>query len=455
MFFSRFLVFLIKAIIFLSCTMIIASKSRAQTLEEALISAYKTNPTILSQRASLRATDEQIPQAKAGWRPSVTLSSSLSLNHVAGNQTGSTDTKPRSWTLSISQPIYRGGRTINGISQARDSILAARAGLDQTEQSVLQSAVRAYMDVLRDEAVVELSLANEARLRRQSEATKDRFEVGEVTKTDVAQADARLSSVVSSRVAAEGTLGVSRAIFRRVTGLDAGNLSRVPSLDGFPSSIQEAIEIGLKNNPSIVQAQNIANSAKTAIEVAKGTLRPNVSLSASYTSSYNSSALNYISDTAQVTAQISMPLYQAGSVSSQVRQAKQLASQRKMQLELQRQSVIESVTSAWSGLKSATDRIRSTIDQVEAAEIALDGVIQESNVGARTTLDVLDAEQELLDAQVALVRAERDEFVAGFDLLLSIGMLSPKDLGLPIKFYDPDDNLNRVRNIIYGHSISD
>lgn len=452
MFFSKFLFFYIKIIFILSCAMVIALKSQAQTLEESLVSAYQTNPTILIQRAALRATDEQIPQAKAGWRPSVTLSSSLSVNHVAGNQTGSSDTKPRSWTVSISQPIYRGGRTVNGILQAKDSILAARAGLDQTEQSVLQSVVRAYMDVLRDEAVVELSLANESRLRRQSEATKDRFEVGEVTKTDVAQADARLSSVVSSRVAAEGTLGVSRATFKRVTGLDANNLSRAPSLDGLPNTINEAIEIGLVNNPSIAQAQSVANSAKTAIEIAKGTLRPSISLSASYTSAYNSSVLNYISDTAQVSAQISVPLYQAGSVSSQVRQAKQLASQRKIQVELQRQSVIESVTSAWSGLISATDRIRSTIDQVEAAEIALDGVIQESNVGARTTLDVLDAEQELLDAQVALVRAERDEFVAGFDLLLAIGMLSPENIGLPIKFYDPEDNLSRVRNILYGHS---
>ena len=427
-------------IIFLSLSLVFYSNVKSQTLEEALVAAYKNNPILKSQRASLRATDEQIPQAMSGFRPSLTLSTSASLNHVQGKSTGSTDTKPRSMSLSLSQPIYRGGRTTNTLRQAEANIIAARAGINQSEQNVLQSVIRIYMDVLRDKAVVQLNQSNEERLQKQAQATRDRFDVGEVTKTDVAQAEARLSRVVSERVASEGLLGVSKATFIRITGIEANSLSRVPPISFLPESKADAIELALEKNPAIIQSLSIQKAALASIEIAKSSMRPTITINGSITSSYDSSAFNYLSETAQVTTSLSFPIYQGGVLSSQVRQAKQVASQRTIELEQQKQIVIEGVTSAWTALQSASDRIRSNIIQLEAAEIALEGVIQEAEVGARTTLDVLDAEQELLDAQVSLVRAERDEFVAAFDLRVAIGTLSAEELGLPTTLYDPNKN---------------
>ncbi len=445
--------FYIFIFLFFSISFVIAKQSNGQTLEEALVAAYKNNPILKSQRASLSASDEQIPQALSGFRPTITLSSSASINHVQGKSTGSTDTLPRSLSLSISQPVYRGGRTSNSIKQARANILATRASINQSEQSILQSVIRVYMDVLRDTAVVQLSLSNEERLKKQAQATRDRFEVGEVTRTDVAQAEARLSRVVTERVSAEGVLGVSKAVFFKITGIEAVSLSRVPPIGFIPATLNDAISIALEKNPSIIQAKSIENSAISSVEIAKSSMRPTVTINGSLTSSYDSSALNYTSETAQVTTSLSFPIYQGGILSSQVRQAKQIVNQRKLELDERKQSVIEGVTSAWTALESSSERIRSNIDQVEAAEIALDGVIQEAEVGARTTLDVLDAEQELLDAQVSLVRSERDEFVAAFDLRLAIGTLSAEDLGLPITLFEPDKNYNFVKNKLFGTEI--
>mgnify|MGYP001288506229 CR=1 FL=1 len=439
--------------ILLSSTTFYVKNIYGQSLEESLVAAYKNNPLLKSQRASLRATDEQIPQALSGFRPSLTLSTSASVNHVQGKSTGSTDTKPRSLSLSLSQPLYRGGRTTNTIKQAEANIIAARARINQSEQSILQSVIRIYMDVLRDTAVVELNLSNEERLKKQAQATRDRFDVGEVTRTDVAQAEARLSRVISERVAAEGSLGVSKATFIRITGIEAKSLTRVPPISFIPSSVDEAISLALEKNPALIQALSVQRAAIASIEIAKSSMRPTVTINGSLTTAYDSSSFNYITETAQVSTSLSVPIFQGGTLSSQVRQAKQLASQRKLELEQQRQTIIEGVTSAWTALQSASDRIRSNIVQVEAAEIALDGVIQEAEVGARTTLDVLDAEQELLDAQVALVRAERDEFVAAFDLRLAIGTLSAEELGLPTTLYDPNKNYNLVKNKLFGVEI--
>ena len=309
------------------------------------------------------------------------------------------------------------------------------------------------MDVLRDQAVLELSMANEKRLRQQAQAARDRFDVGEVTKTDVAQAEARMSRVISERVSAEGALGVSKAIFKRVTGIEPLNLGKVETLSDLNLTLDDAIKLALIKNPSIIQAQNQESVAKSALKIAMGTLKPTITLSGSYSTSYNASALNYQSDTAQVSAQLSMPLYQAGAASSRIRQAKHTVYQRKTQVEEQKKTVIANVTSSWVALKSSTDRIRSNIDQVSAAEVALEGVIQEAEAGSRTTLDVLDAEQELLDAQVALVRSERDEYVASFDLRVAIGLLLADELKLPVELYDPQENYRNVEGKLYGSKI--
>ena len=422
----------------------------AQTLEKAFVMAYQNNPTLQSQRVSLRATDETVSQALGGWRPTITLSGEAGLSHSDGDATGSSDSKPRSAALRLTQPLYRGGRTVNGVAQAEANVEAARQALRQTEQSVLQGTVRAYMDVLRDESVVELNQANLDRLGRQLDATRDRFEVGELTRTDVAQAEARVSGATSSLVAAQGVLESSRATFRRVIGLEPTDLARVPALGELPEDLETARLIGLEENPVIRQAIRSEEASRAAVEVAQGVILPSVSLSSSLSRSYDTSAVNDRSDAASVTATVTMSLYQSGSQYSRIRQAKQTNSQRRIDIETQRRAVTESVTKAWVKLNSATEQIRANVDQVIAAEVALDGVQQEAEVGARTVLDVLDAEQELLNAQVALVRAERDEFVAGFDLRVALGRLSAEQLGLPVAIYDPTSNYQTVRNKLFG-----
>ena len=422
----------------------------AQTLEKAFVMAYQNNPTLQSQRVSLRATDETVSQALGGWRPTITLSGEAGLSHSDGDATGSSDSKPRSAALRLTQPLYRGGRTVNGVAQAEANVEAARQALRQTEQSVLQGTVRAYMDVLRDESVVELNQANLDRLGRQLDGTRDRFEVGELTRTDVAQAEARVSGATSSLVAAQGVLESSRATFRRVIGLEPTDLARVPALGELPEDLETSRLIGLEENPVIRQAIRSEEASRAAVEVAQGVILPSVSLSSSLSRSYDTSAVNDRSDAASVTATVTMSLYQSGSQYSRIRQAKQTNSQRRIDIETQRRAVTESVTKAWVTLNSATEQIRANVDQVIAAEVALDGVQQEAEVGARTVLDVLDAEQELLNAQVALVRAERDEFVAGFDLRVALGRLSAEQLGLPVAIYDPTSNYQTVRNKLFG-----
>ncbi len=432
---------------------IAASAVSAQTLEEALVMAYQNNPTLQSQRAGLRATDENVSQALSGWRPTVTLSGDAGLTHTDGNSTGSSDSKPRSASVRISQPLYRGGRTVNGIAQAEANVEAARQALRQTEQSVLQGTVRAYMNVLRDEAVVELNQGNLDRLRRQLDATRDRFEVGELTRTDVAQAEARVSGAISSLVAAQGVLESSRATFRRVVGLEPVNLSRVPALGALPENVEDARSVALEENPLVQQAERSEAASRAAVEVANGVILPSVNLTGALSRGYDTSSFNDRLDSASLTATVTVPLYQSGSEYSQIRQAKQTNSQRRIDIETQRRAVVESVTQAWASLNSATEQIRANVDQVRAAEVALDGVEQEAEVGARTVLDVLDAEQELLNAQVALVRSERDEFVAGFDLRVALGRLSAEQLGLPVAVYDPTANYAAVRNKLYGRTL--
>ncbi len=429
------------------------SMASAQTLEEALVTAYQNNPTLQSQRAALRATDETVSQALSGWRPTVTLSGDVGTNYSDGDRTGSSDSQPKSASLRISQPLYRGGRTVNGIAQAEANVEAARQVLRQTEQTVLQATVRTYMDVLRDQAVVELNQANLERLRRQLEATRDRFEVGELTRTDVAQAEARVSGAISSLVASQGVLESSRATFRRVIGLEPVTLSRVPPLGPLPEGEEEARRIALEENPLVRQAQRSEEASRAAVDVAEGVILPSVNLSGSVARSYQSSTFNDRADSSSLTATVTVPLYQTGSEYSQIRQAKQTNSQRRIDIETQRRAVVESVTQAWATLNSATEQIRANVDQVRASEVALDGVRQEAEVGSRTVLDVLDAQQELLNAQVALVRSERDEFVAGFDLRVALGRLSAEQMGLPVAVYDATTNYQSVRNKLYGGDI--
>ncbi|MCH7888579.1 MAG: TolC family protein [Proteobacteria bacterium] len=374
-----------------------AAGAGAETLGEALALAYRNNPTLLAQRAALRATDEQVPQALAGWRPTVTATGELGKKLVdskSGFFTSEETRTPESYALTLSQPIYRGGRTVAATRQAKNLVLADRARLAEVEQDVLLQAATAYMDVWRDRAIVDLALSNERRLERTVQAARDRFEVGVVTLTDVAQAEARLSSGIAERIRAQGDLAGVRAAF--------------------------------------------------------GVLLPEVSLDAELRRAEDQSSKGSLSESASISARLTIPLYQAGGEYSRVRAARAVAAQRRLEIERSRRSVIENVTRTWETLQTTRAQITALGDAVDAAEIAFEGVEQEAAVGTRTTLDVLDAEQELFDAKVDLVLAQRDEVVASYALAAAIGRLSARTLGLRVDIYDELRHYEAVRGKLWG-----
>ena len=428
----------------------LVGEAEAQTLFDAMINAYQTNPTLQAQRAGLRSTDEGVPQARSNYRPTVTFDGSAGQSTRDTSTSTSTDLTPLSASLTVSQSLYRGGRTVASVRQAENLVRASRADLISTEQSVLLSVVTAYLNVLRDQAVVQLNRNNEDVLARQLQAARDRFEVGEVTRTGVAQAEARLSRATSDRIQSEGNLTSSRANYRRAVGAEAGQLEPAPRLTDIPASYEDAVQTALDESPLLLSAQFSEAASRDAIDISRGSLLPTVSVDGDLTYSEEQQFRNFSSESASITARLSVPLYQAGSVFSQIRQNRQINSQRRIQVEETRRQVIESVTTAWQRLTTASAQIVSQLEQVRAAELALEGVEQEAEVGSRTTLDVLDAEQELLDAQVALVRAQRDEYVAAFEVKSAIGRLTVTALGLGVEPFDEEAYYSRVRDRWFG-----
>lgn len=428
----------------------------AQTLAEALADAYATNPTLAAARAGLRAVNEGVPQALANWRPSISLTGSAGQARI-DRETSTTDNQetltPLSLSASLVQPLYRGGRTVAATARAEQEVQAQRAVLKAVEQSVLLSAATAYMNVWRDQSVVVFNENNEKVILRQLEATRDRFTVGEVTRTDVAQAETRLALAAAERIAAEGALRVNQAVFEEITGKGPGVLPAAPALTGLPSNLDQVIELSILRSPDILAANFAEKAARHRVREVEGELYPTVEISASLSHSEESSTRGSETRKAQILAEVTIPLYQQGAVSSRVRAAKQTANQRRIEIEEARRRSGQESISAWEGLQTARAQIRSFESGVRAAEIALEGVRQENEVGARTILDILDAEQELLDAQVNLVRSQRDEIVTGFKVLVAVGRLTARDLELAAEVYNPEVDYLNVRNAWFGLGI--
>ncbi|WP_169545038.1 TolC family outer membrane protein [Sneathiella aquimaris] len=427
-----------------------SSMVNAETLQEALALTYSSNPTLQAQRASVRGTDEGVAQALSGWRPTVTVVGEAGAEYSKTSTTsapgGDRTYNPSSVAVTVSQPIYTGGQTVANTAAAEASVKAARSNLDSVEQSVFQSAVRAYVNVVRDQAVVDLNRNNVEVLERQREAAQDRFDVGEITRTDVAQAEARLAGARSDLVGAIGNLKVSEANYERIVGQKPGKLENPSLPDNFPESIDAALEMGMNNNPDIQAAKYNEESSKHSIRATSGQLLPTLSLTGSLAHSDDQSSESQWSESGSLTARLTVPLYQSGSVYSQVRQARQLNNQRRIEIESAVREVREAVTRSWEQLESARAQITSNEEQVRANTIALEGVNQEAQVGSRTTLDVLDAEQELLVSQVNLVTSRRDVSIAVYDVLAAVGNLGARELGLNVELYDPEANYKRVRN---------
>ncbi|MDD9993239.1 MAG: TolC family outer membrane protein [Rhodospirillales bacterium] len=431
----------------------------AQTLEEALVQAYQNNPTLQAERARLRAVDEEVPAALAGWQPTVEIAGDLGASYSKTEGTvpnaGSHSVVPHGVGLTATAPLYQGGRVSAQIDSAESRVNAGRAQLQAVEQSILLSTVNAYMDVLRYDAEIELSRSSERVVGRQLQAARDRLEVGEVTRTDVAQAEARLAQAGAERVAAEGGMMSARAMYQQVTGRPPGTLSWPPVPMGLPETEEDALSSANDANPSIRAASFIAQAAQADIETAAAALRPQVSIVGDVRQRFDTSDLIEQTTDASIRASVRVPLYQGGAASARIRQSKQIAAQRLLELDQSRRTVQEQVAQAWRALTSARAQIAAFESQVAAAAVALDGVEQETQVGLRTTLDVLDAEQEHFRAQINLIRTKREEIVAAYQVKASIGALTAQQLGLPVDLYDPEEHYRSVRDSSGGWLWSD
>ena len=422
----------------------LSGASFAQTLEETLATAYQSNPTLAAERARQRQTDERLTQARSARLPSLSAGASVTETENWGRQTffgdqgGTAD-----YSITASQPIYRGGRTSGAIEQAAAFIDAGLAGLASTEQTVLLSAVAAHMDVLRDQQVVAIRRNNVDVLAEQLRAARDRFEVGEITRTDVAQAEARLSGARAQLSAAQAGLAASRASYERVVGVLPGGLVQPEVLPSAPDGLSEAVLTAQDRNPQLIAAVFNERAAERGVEVARGALRPEVSLQARASESRESDFSGQAVGSSSITAQVSVPIFTGGLNRSRVREALAGADQARLQVTVARRQVIEGVTNAWNGLLAAQAVIESSREAVRANEIAFEGVEQEAFVGLRTTLDVLNAEQELLNSRLELVRAERDLYVASYTLLQAMGLLSAEELDLTVELYDASRSQTR------------
>lgn len=419
-------------------------QAAAESLIEAMVSAYKGNPALKGERARQRGTDEQVPQALSGWRPTVTVDGSLSNVWSDSNVAPSTEFSPKSVSIGLSQPIFRGFKTINGTKAAEANVEAGRQGLLAIEQDILFQTIQAYMNVIRDRQIVGLRQKNVSVLKKQLTAADERFKVGEITRTDVAQSRARVSGAQSNVASAKASLAASVANYINVVGHEPGKLS-YPKLAKLPRSLAEAQAAAEEINPNILSASYVEEAARFNMEVVKGDLLPAVDLAASATIADNPSAGVGSSESARIEGVLTIPLYEAGRVYSSVREAKHVASQRRLEVIQAGHEVRESVSISWNNLIAARETIRSTKEQVSAAELALDGVRQEYFVGSRTTLDVLDAEGEVVNARITQVSAERDQIVAAYQILGSIGRLTARDLALPVDYYDAEENYLNVR----------
>jgi len=426
----------------------------ADTIEAALVRSYQNNPQLNAQRAQVRATDENVPQALSGYRPTVNLTASAGYQYTEANFSGLPARGtgvPRAAGLTVTQNLYNGNRTANQTRAAESGVSGAREGLRVLEQTVLFSAASIYMDYLRDSAIVEVQRSNVRVLEQTLKQTRDRFDVGEVTRTDVAQSEASLAAGKTQELQSEATLTATRANFRRIIGNEPQNLAPGSPVDRFlPSTLNAAIELGLTENPSVTAAMYGIDVGYLQVKINEGALLPTVSLNATVQQQYEQTLTVPKQFTAAAIAQASIPLYQGGAEYALIRQSKENLAQQRLNLEMTRDQARANVVQNWGALSAAKAQVASAQAQVTASEIALNGVREEARAGQRTTLDVLNAQQALVNARVALVQAQHDRVVASYNVLMAVGRLSPQVLGLRTTTYDPSVHYHQVRDSWFG-----
>jgi outer membrane protein len=423
------------------------------------VRAYQNNPQLNAQRAQVRVTDENVPQALSGYRPKVAVTASAGFQYTdtlstqGGDERGVVKTPiaganaPRSVGGTVTQTLFNGQQTANRTRAAESQVSGAREALRALEQTVLLSAATIYMDYLRDSAIVEVQKSNVRVLEQTLKQTRDRFNVGEVTRTDVAQSEAQLAAGRTQLLTAEANLTTTRSNFRRIIGNEPAALAPGSPVDRFlPSTLPAAVELGLTQNPNVTAAMFGIDVSYLQVKVAEGALLPTVTFQAAVQQSYEQSLIQYRSLSASAVTQLSVPIYQGGAEYALIRQSKETAAQQRLVLDQTRDQTRANVVTAWGQLVAGKAQVQSAQAQVAASEIALNGVREEAKAGQRTTLDVLNAQQALVNARVALVTAQHDRVVASYSVLNTIGRLSPQVLNLPTTVYDPSVHYHQVRD---------
>jgi len=450
---------------------LVATPAAAETLTEAMAMAYDTNPNLRAARAQLRATDENVAIAMSGWRPSIVVNGEVTRqgtktvnpsgvvagggSSIGGGTTIPTVTGSRTITyeqmaVQATQPIFRGFKTVAGVAAAKNQVQAERARLQATEAQVLLQVATVYNDMLEARALVDLNQNQVSVFNRQLEATQDRFRVGELTRTDVSQAEASLSGARAALVQAQGRLEQARASYLNVVGKTPENLEIPPLPQNLPSSEDESVDRAIKVNPSYLAADFSARAADDNIRVVQGDLLPSAQLVGQWARGWNT-----VSSDSKVTvwsggAQVTVPIYQQGAEWARLRQAKSVYGQARLQSDAARRDARTQAIASWNTLQ-ATIAAQSSIDaQIKANEIATEGVAREAEVGSRTVIDLLISQQTLLNAQVSAVQNRNDQQIAAYQLLAATGRLTAGDLGLGVKIFDAEDHYKDVRSQPFG-----
>ena len=439
------------------CVAFAATAVRAETLPEALAKAYQTNPQLNAERARQRATDENVPQALAGYRPQILASLSGGLqavrNLLPDNTVQSATLKPWQIGVTVTQVLFNGFKTANSVRVAELQVQSGREALRNVGQGVLLDAVTAYTNVLANQTLVEAQRANVAFLRETQGITQKRLNAGDVTPTDTAQAEARLNRGLADLNAAEVNLAISQATYAQVIGNPPSQLHPAETVDRYvPRSRDDATNMAFREHPAVMAAGFDVDVASTTIRVAESSLMPSVTVqgSASHSSQSDPTLGTFRTDQASIVGQLNQPIYDGGTASSQTRQAKEVAAQSRLVLDQVRNQAKTAAISAWVANEGAKIAVSASESEVRAATVALAGVQKEAAGGQRTTVDVLNSQQDLITAKARLIGAQRDRVIASYTLLSAIGRLDVKTLSLNTPDYLPEVHYHQVRDAWQG-----
>ena len=431
--------------------------SFAETINSALASAYNNNPTLNAQRAATRAVDEGVPIAKSGYRPTITANANIGLSRTTSNTTfaalGGTETNlaPGGFGVVINQTLWDSYLTQNNVNSAQAAVSASQQALRNAEQNILFNGAAAYLDVLRDRAILSFQRKSLEFLNEQVRSEQTRFDVGEATRTDVAQARASRAAAQASVSLAAANLKSSEAVYRQIIGNDPKKLSPVKGVGRkFPVSTGKGMVIAQREHPAIKSTEFLVDQAIFNVKSAESGLLPRVDLQASATRNFDQSTTTTVTNNQSVTATLTVPIYQGGAQSGQIRQNKETLGQRRIQVDESVDSVRAAVVSAYSQYEGAKASLVANQEQLKAAKLALEGAVEERKVGQRTTLDVLDTQTQVINAQISLANSNRDLKVAGYAILSAIGRLSAKTLGLQVAVYKPEVHQKAVEDKWFG-----